>query len=102
MLLLNDDKTPMEFVVYILEHLFGLQRGAATRVMLAAHENGKAVAGVYDRKEAERLAEQVRERMNAEPGGDPAELFAHVYARPTSALRRQRAVLESELEAGAA
>jgi ATP-dependent Clp protease adapter protein ClpS len=59
-LLLNDDTTPMEFVVYVLEHLFGMPKREAAPVMLAAHQNGKALAGVYDRKEAERLAEQVR------------------------------------------
>ena len=41
--------------------------------------------------EAERLAEDVRERMNADVSADPAELFEHVYAQPTAALERQRA-----------
>ncbi len=48
--------------------------------------------------EAERLAEDVRQRMNADVKADPAELFEHVYARPTSALRRQRAALLAELQ----
>jgi len=48
--------------------------------------------------EAERLAEDVRERMNARVSVDPAELFEHVYARPTAALERQRAELLAELE----
>ena len=51
--------------------------------------------------EAERLAEDVRERMNADVSVDPAELFAHVYTTPTAALERQRAELlaeQSELE----
>ena len=47
--------------------------------------------------EAERLAEDVRERMNADVSVDPAELFEHVYARPTAALERQRAELLAEL-----
>ncbi len=47
--------------------------------------------------EAERLAEEVRTRMNADPGIDPAELFEHVYAQPTAALERQRAALLAEL-----
>jgi 2-oxoisovalerate dehydrogenase E1 component alpha subunit len=47
--------------------------------------------------EAERLAEEVRERMNADVPVDPAELFEHVYARPTAALERQRAALLAEL-----
>ena len=48
-------------------------------------------------EEAERLAENVRERMNADVSVDPAELFEHVYAKPTAALERQRAELLSEL-----
>ena len=47
--------------------------------------------------EAERLAEEVRTRMNADVRADPAELFEHVYARPTAALERQRAALLAEL-----
>ena len=43
--------------------------------------------------EAERLAEDLRQRMNAEVSADPAELFEHVYAQPTAALERQRAAL---------
>jgi pyruvate dehydrogenase E1 component alpha subunit len=48
--------------------------------------------------EAERFAEGVRQRMNIDAELDPAELFAHVYARPTEALEHQRAALLSELE----
>ena len=48
--------------------------------------------------EAERFAEGVRQRMNIDADLDPAELFAHVYARPTEALEHQRAALLSELE----
>jgi pyruvate dehydrogenase E1 component alpha subunit len=47
--------------------------------------------------EAERFAAGVRERMNADADVDPAGLFAHVYARPTRALERQRAALRREL-----
>jgi pyruvate dehydrogenase E1 component alpha subunit len=47
--------------------------------------------------EAERLAGEVRMSMNAEVAVDPAELFEHVYARPTAALERQRAALLAEL-----
>jgi 2-oxoisovalerate dehydrogenase E1 component alpha subunit len=47
--------------------------------------------------EAEQLAAEVRMRMNAEVAADPAELFEHVYARPTAALERQRAALLAEL-----
>ena len=48
--------------------------------------------------EAEQLAADVRDRMSAEASPDPAELFEHVYARPTAALERQRATLLAELE----
>jgi pyruvate dehydrogenase E1 component alpha subunit len=54
------------------------------------------VAAVAD--EAAQLAADVRERMNADVTVDPAELFEHVYARPTAALERQRAALLEELE----
>jgi 2-oxoisovalerate dehydrogenase E1 component alpha subunit len=47
--------------------------------------------------EAERLAEDIRQHMNADVTIDPAELFEHVYARPTVALERQRAALLAEL-----
>jgi 2-oxoisovalerate dehydrogenase E1 component alpha subunit len=47
--------------------------------------------------EAERLAQEVRTRMNEEVAVDPGELFEHVYARPTAALEQQRAALLAEL-----
>jgi pyruvate dehydrogenase E1 component alpha subunit len=47
--------------------------------------------------EAERFASRVRDGMNADPEVDPAELFAHVYARPTTALREQAALLAAEI-----
>jgi 2-oxoisovalerate dehydrogenase E1 component alpha subunit len=55
------------------------------------------VAAVAD--EAARLAADVRRRMNTDVTVDPAELFEHVYARPTAALERQRAALLEELRA---
>ena len=47
--------------------------------------------------EAERLAGELRDRMNGDAAVDPAELFEHVYAHPTAALERQRAALLAEL-----
>jgi 2-oxoisovalerate dehydrogenase E1 component alpha subunit len=47
--------------------------------------------------EAEQFAEGIRDRMNHDVNVDPAELFAHVYARPTAALEQQRAALLSEI-----
>lgn len=46
-MLLNDDYTPMEFVVIILEKFFGMGREAATQVMLKVHQEGRGVCGVY-------------------------------------------------------
>jgi 2-oxoisovalerate dehydrogenase E1 component alpha subunit len=51
--------------------------------------------------EAERAAESLRDRMNADPAVDPGELFSHVYSRPTAALERQRAALLGEIRDGA-
>ncbi|MFA7270694.1 MAG: ATP-dependent Clp protease adapter ClpS [Sterolibacterium sp.] len=46
-LLLNDDFTPMDFVVVVLQRLFGMNREQATLVMLKVHRDGKGVCGVY-------------------------------------------------------
>lgn len=54
--LLNDDYTPMEFVVEVLEVFFGMNREKATRVMLTVHTQGKAVCGTYTRDVAETKA----------------------------------------------
>jgi pyruvate dehydrogenase E1 component alpha subunit len=57
-------------------------------------------AGVREAAErADRLAGDLRDRMNQEPVLDPEDLFAHVYARPTPQLREQAARLRAELEA---
>jgi ATP-dependent Clp protease adaptor protein ClpS len=58
-LLLNDDYTPMEFVVDVLEHIFGMDRTTATRVMLEVHTRGKGVCGVYTYEIAETKVAQV-------------------------------------------
>ncbi len=57
--LLNDDYTPMEFVVEILEMIFGMDRPKATRVMLEVHTKGKGVCGVFTYEIAETKVAQV-------------------------------------------
>ena len=58
-ILLNDDYTPMEFVVHVLEQVFSMERNAATRVMLEVHTKGKGVCGVYTYEIAETKVAQV-------------------------------------------
>lgn len=57
--MLNDDYTPMEFVVEVLETFFAMDREKATRVMLTVHTEGKATCGVFTRDIAETKAAQV-------------------------------------------
>ena len=57
--LLNDDFTPMEFVVHVLEHFFAMDRPKATRIMLQVHTEGKGLCGVYVREIAETKVAQV-------------------------------------------
>lgn len=59
--MLNDDYTPMEFVVHILETFFNKDREAATRIMLTIHTTGSAVCGVYTKDVAETKAMQVNQ-----------------------------------------
>ena len=60
-ILLNDDYTPMEFVVQILEYFFGMSREKATQVMLHVHTRGKGVCGVYTHEIAETKVVQVND-----------------------------------------
>ena len=57
--LINDDYTPMEFVVEVLQSIFGMERPNATRVMLEVHTKGKGICGVYDYEIAETKVAQV-------------------------------------------
>lgn len=59
--LFNDDYTPMDFVVEVLEVFFNLNRELATKVMLAVHTEGRAVCGVFTRDIAETKAMQVNQ-----------------------------------------
>ena len=68
-ILLNDDYTPMEFVVHVLEHFFNLSRDKATRVMLRVHTQGRGVCGTFTREIAETKVAHVNEysRDNQHP-----------------------------------
>ena len=57
--ILNDDYTPMEFVVIVLETFFSMSRENATRVMLHVHTQGKGVCGVFTRDVADTKVAQV-------------------------------------------
>jgi len=68
-ILLNDDYTPMEFVVLVLERFFAMNRQKATEIMLHVHTRGVGVCGVYTREIAETKMQQVNEyaRSNQHP-----------------------------------
>jgi ATP-dependent Clp protease adaptor protein ClpS len=57
--LLNDDFTPMEFVVGVLQKFFGKGREQATQIMLKVHHEGRGVCGIYPRDLAASKVEQV-------------------------------------------
>ncbi|MGV6812964.1 MAG: ATP-dependent Clp protease adapter ClpS [Brevirhabdus sp.] len=58
-LLLNDDYTPMEFVVHVLERFFGITHAQAVEIMLTVHKKGVAVVGVFSHEVAETKVAQV-------------------------------------------
>jgi ATP-dependent Clp protease adaptor protein ClpS len=68
-MLLNDDYTPMEFVVQVLEYFFRMDREKATQIMLHVHTRGVGVCGVFTREIAETKVAQVNDyaRSNQHP-----------------------------------
>lgn len=68
-LLLNDDYTPMEFVVHVLERFFNKNRAEATDIMLHVHRRGVGLCGVYTYELAETKVAQVMDfaRVNEQP-----------------------------------
>jgi ATP-dependent Clp protease adaptor protein ClpS len=68
-LMLNDDYTPMEFVVHVLQHFFRMSMEDATRVMLHVHQKGVGVCGVFSYEVAETKVTQVIDyaRANQHP-----------------------------------
>jgi len=69
--LLNDDFTPMEFVVMLLQEFFGKDHETATQIMLAIHRGGRGVCGIYSRDVAATKVEQVMEA--AQQAGHPLQ-----------------------------
>lgn len=67
--LLNDDYTPMEFVVVVIQEFFGKDRETATQIMLKIHLDGKGVCGVFSKDVASTKVDQVTEaaRKNGHP-----------------------------------
>jgi ATP-dependent Clp protease adaptor protein ClpS len=68
-MLLNDDYTPMEFVVHVLERFFGISHAQAVEIMLTVHKKGVAVVGVFSYEIAETKVAQVMDfaRRNQHP-----------------------------------
>jgi ATP-dependent Clp protease adaptor protein ClpS len=68
-MLLNDDYTPMEFVVHVLERFFGINHSQAIEIMLTVHRKGLAVVGVFSFEIAETKVTQVMDyaRRNQHP-----------------------------------
>ena len=68
-IILNDDYTPMDFVVVVLEGFFFLSREKATQVMLQVHNEGRGICGVFSRDVAETKVAQVNDysRQNQHP-----------------------------------
>ena len=68
-LMLNDDYTPMEFVVHVLQNFFRMDMEQATRVMLHVHQRGVGVCGVFTYEVAETKVNQVMDfaRQNQHP-----------------------------------
>ena len=58
-MILNDDYTPMEFVVHVLERFFGMSSAQAFEIMLTVHKKGLAVVGVFSHEIAEPKVTQV-------------------------------------------
>ena len=68
-MILNDDYTPMEFVVHVLERFFGINHAQAVEIMLVVHQKGLAVVGVFSHEIAETKVAQVMDfaRRNQHP-----------------------------------
>jgi ATP-dependent Clp protease adaptor protein ClpS len=76
--MLNDDYTPMEFVVMVLQEFFSKDLETSTRIMLKIHLEGKAVCGVYSRDVASTKVDQVLDA--AAKAGHPLKCFCEPAA----------------------
>ncbi|WP_296492221.1 ATP-dependent Clp protease adapter ClpS [Rhodoferax sp.] len=76
--MLNDDYTPMEFVVMVLQEFFSKDLETSTRIMLKIHLDGKAVCGVYSRDVAATKVDQVLDA--AGKAGHPLKCFCEPVA----------------------
>lgn len=72
--MLNDDYTPMEFVIVVLQEFFAKDRETATQIMLKIHLDGKGVCGVYTRDVAATKVEQVLQA--AHQAGHPLQCLS--------------------------
>jgi len=72
--MLNDDFTPMEFVVMVLQEFFSKDREQATQIMLKIHLDGKGVCGVYSKDVAATKVDQVAEA--AKKHGHPLQCLS--------------------------
>jgi ATP-dependent Clp protease adaptor protein ClpS len=72
--MLNDDFTPMEFVVMVLQEFFSKDRESATQIMLKIHLDGKGVCGVYSKDVAATKVDQVAEA--AKKHGHPLQCLS--------------------------
>ena len=73
-LMLNDDYTPMEFVVVVIQEYFGKDLESATQIMLKIHLDGKGVCGVYSKDVAATKVDQVLEA--AQKAGHPLKCIS--------------------------
>jgi ATP-dependent Clp protease adaptor protein ClpS len=76
--MLNDDYTPMEFVVLVLQEFFNKDREAATQIMLKIHLDGKGVCGVFSRDVAATKVDQVLDAANQ--AGHPLQCVSEPVA----------------------
>ncbi len=72
--MLNDDFTPMEFVVRVLQEFFNKDREAATQIMLKIHLDGKGICGVYSKDVAATKVDQVQDA--AHQAGHPLQCLS--------------------------